>query len=104
MLRLIGGRVAAAGGAGITVWIGGLWTGGLATAGGSLTPVTAAIGRTAGRSVAQSIPNMTLQTATIRTATMAINDFVQFDSDGNMVPSQRQDHTAGSAPMRKAGR
>src|SRR5450759_3437071 len=50
---------AAAGGAGRTAC-----TGGLATIGGSVTPVTAASGRAAGRSATQSIANTTLQSAT----------------------------------------
>ena len=79
-------------------------TGGLAAIGGSVTPVTAASGRTGSRSATQSIPSTTLQTATAITAETAMNDFVLSDSEGNMEPSQRGDHTAGSAPMRKAGR
>src|SRR5450755_1914934 len=64
-----GGLPAAAGGAGRAAC-----TGGLASIGGSVTPVTpvtpvtAAIGRAAGRSATQSIANTTLQTATASTA------------------------------------
>jgi hypothetical protein len=45
-----------------------------------------------------------LQTATASTAETAMNDFVRSDKEGNMVPSQRWDYMAGSAPMRMAGR
>src|SRR5664280_1649567 len=93
-----GGLPAAAGGAGRTAC-----TGGLASIGGSATPVTAASGRAAGRSASQSMPNMTLQSATARTAQTAMDFFVLSDSGGNMEPSQRWDHTAGSALTRKAG-
>jgi hypothetical protein len=90
---------AAAGGAGRAAW-----TGGLATIGGSVTPVTAASGRAGGRSATQFIPNTTLQTAAARTAQTAMNDFVLSDSGGNMEPSQRWAYTTGSGRMRKAGR
>ena len=45
--------------------------------------------RAAGRSLAQSMPNTTLQTATQSTAQTAMNFFVPSDSEGTMAPFQR---------------
>src|SRR5450631_358588 len=101
VLPFNGGLPAATGGAGRAAC-----TGGLASIGGSVTPVTpvtAAIGRAAGRSATQSIPNTTLQSATASTAETAMNDFVRSEGEGNMEPSQRGDHTACSALKRMAG-